>query len=410
MKIGQYAKVTDAVVDATDAVAKVTDAVPSAAPSGVVAAAKTAGQTVDQTAEDEGLKDRDDPRWTQPDLDESTSEFVGPLQPRFSLPWSEDYQRQAALLGDVATRAAERRDKSITQHPGMTGTRPWPLGQRIVTDPETLQMTESPASMAWRAVGLSGVNRLGFAPIEDVERYQAEQQLRKIPPTESAVQLSGVGPGTGEQPLVKAVEPGYSESSPGSTGEVPRLKALSEPWWSPVHRPSGSMGPLPIETLYRPEGTSWFIPEALDRKGFDKVKVREKLLAPAEEGISGKMHFGHTKGVKSEDAVFSEGDISLPRLTKYYKALVAEQKAVEVAYQTLIDEAEASLTAPRVSGKDRSRRDEELRRLDADIKRVRQLQKVLEKIATVAGISEVEIGDAVNWQGVPKAIRRPEGD
>ena len=400
MKIGQYAKVADTVADAT---------VPSAAPSGVVAAAKTAGQTVDQTAEDEELNDQ-----LLEAPDESTSEFIGPLQPPEGRPWSEDYQRQAALLGDVATRAAERRAHLRAPIVG-------PHGQPTTyVSPEDLTRESAP----W-----------GGEP----EGSQLEEQLRKIPPTESAVPLAGVGPGTEEQPLVKYAEPGYRTSAPGPTGTVDRAKALSEPWWSPLHvKPGRGLSSLALALDVgplrggdeRPEGTSWFIPPEPDTAGFDKVKVREKLLAPVTSDISGKTHFGRTKGVKPEGAVFSEGDISLPRLAEYHDALVAEQAEVYARYapehgpleplsyrpdpnpilsRVLLQAGDLSyrpdsLLSPTAST------EKELRRLDADIKRVEELKAVLEKIAAVAGISEDEIGDAIKWQGAPEALRRPEGE
>ena len=314
--------------------------------------------------------------------------------------WTSEYLQAREHLGGVAARAAERRATEVD----------FPS---VVKDPEMLQMIESRMSAyrPWKYVpdirnvmGLgvtsavrSPTERMGIVSQEDVDRYQAEQQLRKTPPTEGAVQLSGVGPGTEEQKLVKAVEPRYRTTAPGpvtsSRGtERDAAQFATEPWWSPLRS----------EQRDRPEGTSWFIPPEPDAAGFDKVKVRERLLAPATPDISGKMHFSHTQkggapdlGVESEGAaVFSEGDISLPRLEAYRAALVAEQAEVYARYGP--EHGWRESLAYRPAGSLTASMEKELRRLDADINRVEELKAVLEKIAEVAGIPSEDIGEAIN--------------
>ena len=249
----------------------------------------------------------------------------------------------------------------------------------FVTDPEVRQMTEFHDILPGLAWG------------EDVRRYEAEQALRKVKPTESAIQLSGVGPGTESQLAVKASDPSHRVSAPGAKAER-GVESWSEPWWSPLH----------LDAQQRPEGTSWFVPPEPDRKGFDKAKAREKLLAPAEDEISGKMHFGHSDTTAppagyQRAPVFSEGNISLPRLNAYYAALLAEREAqsqrASINWQSAkegrhVDDALVAM--------------QELRRIDADLKRVKDLDKALKSIARKAGISGEDIRAAIDdtaWQG-----------
>lgn len=363
----------------------------------------------------------------------------GPLPLPGGQPWSTEYQEAREKYLDVAARAAQRR-----QERGYHGYAPGldPREWTYTTDPESQQMADvsrahtavlptlrgipsllhpqrldpkgfpvSPDAGDWAAAARSrpGWKRADIPlspsvmPLETWEGLEAEKALKEVPPVEGAVQLSGVGPGTEKQRLVKAVEAGFRVDAPGPTRNVAPLEIFSE--WS------GRGLPRALGPQTRPEGTSWFIAPEPGTEGFDVVKVREKLLTPAEADISGKMHFGHTAGVESEGDVFSEGDISLPRLAAYRDALRAERVEAYARYDSnnaellkalggwrqatlgsgLVTRYDASgAITPRLTETVESDK-KELRRLDADIKRVNELTSVLTEVALAAGISMAEV-------------------